>query len=97
MTEFLLLLYWVVEIYTLMLVGRILIEVIHAFSRNFRAPRWFVIIAEFLFVLTDPPVKFLRKLIPPMRLGNVALDVSILVLFFALQVFQIVLGVMMHS
>lgn len=78
-------------IYTWVLVGRILIEMIQSFSRSFRAPRWFMVAAEVLFVLTDPPVKLLRRWIPPLRLGNVALDVSILVLFFALQLLILLL------
>lgn len=82
-------LYWVLEIYTLALIARILIEMIHSFSRNFRAPAWFSVIAEVFFVVTDPPVKMLRRVIPPMRMGNVALDVSVLVLFFILTFAQL--------
>ena len=81
--------YWVIQLYVLALIGRILVEMIHAFSRNFRAPRWFIVISEFLFVITDPPVKALRKIIPPLQMGGVALDLSVLVLFFGLQVLQI--------
>ena len=40
-------------------------------------------------MVTDPPVKALRKLIPPLRMGGgVGLDVSVLVLFFALAIVQ---------
>ncbi|AZA11761.1 YggT family protein [Corynebacterium gerontici] len=81
-------------IYTWVLIGRILIEMIQSFSRRFRAPRWFMVAAEVLFVLTDPPVRLLRRWIPPLRLGNVALDVSILVLFFAIQLLILALQVM---
>ena len=84
MREVLSILIILIQIYELMLIGRIIVEMIRSFSRNFQAPRWFMIFAEFLFVFTDPPVKFLRRWIPPMRMGNVALDVSILVLFFLL-------------
>lgn len=90
-------LYAAIELYVLALIGRILVEMIQAFSRNFRPPRWFAVCAEFLFVITDPPVKALRRLIPPMKLGNVALDVSVLVLFFLLQVAQIALRYAMMS
>ncbi|GAA1474104.1 YggT family protein [Corynebacterium felinum] len=74
-----------IDIYLLILIARILIEMIVTFSRNYQAPSWFNRLAESIFIVTDPPVKALRKLIPPIRLGAVALDVSILVLFFALQ------------
>ncbi|MDO5031397.1 YggT family protein [Corynebacterium sp.] len=69
------------SLYSWILVARIIIEMIQSFSREFNPPRWFMMVAEVLFVLTDPPVKALRKVIPPLRMGGVALDVSIIVLF----------------
>lgn len=44
-----------------------------------------------LFVVTDPPIKALRRLIPPIRMGGVALDLSVLVLFFAIMIVQMIL------
>lgn len=81
-----LILYALIRLYTWVLIIRIVIEMIQSFSRSFRPPRWFMLVAEPLFVVTDPPVKLLRKLIPPLRMGNVALDVSIIVLFLLLNV-----------
>ena len=53
-----------------------------------------MVVAEPLFVVTDPPVKALRRVVPPLRLGGVALDMSILVLFLILMLLQlIVVGV----
>ena len=49
------------------------------------------VIAEPLFVVTDPPIKALRRLIPPIRMGGVALDLSVLVLFFAIMIVQMIL------
>lgn len=76
---------WLCRIYALILLLRIIIEMTQSFSRNWRPQRWFSIVAEPIFVVTDPPVKLLRKIIPPLRLGGVALDLSVLVLFFILQ------------
>ena len=78
-------LFWVVELYVLALIGRILVEMIHSFSRNFRAPRWFVVIAEFLFVITDPPVKALRKIIAlrKMKPDDIAEEEAVLDLYKA--------------
>ena len=44
--------------------------------------------AEAAFVVTDPPINLLRRYIPPLPLGGVALDVSVIVLFLALVVLQ---------
>ncbi|MBC2680905.1 YggT family protein [Corynebacterium anserum] len=76
---------WLCQIYALILLLRIVIEMTQSFSRNWRPQRWFSIAAEPIFVVTDPPVKLLRRIIPPLRLGGVALDLSVLVLFFILQ------------
>lgn len=91
MTTVILILIWLLQLYAYVLLGRIIIEMIQSFSRNFRPPRWFCLIGEVLFILTDPPVKLLRRLIPPVRMGQVALDLSILVLFFGLQIAQLIL------
>ena len=75
-------LYLILRVFTLVLIARIVIEMIQSFSRNFQPPRWFIYIAEPLFVVTDPPVKALRKVIP--------LDMSVIVLFIILSVLQVI-------
>ena len=56
-------LYAVIGIYSLFVVVRIIIEMIQAFSKHFDPPHWFIMVAEPLFKITDPPVFALRK--PP--------------------------------
>lgn len=87
-------LYIILRVFALILIARIVIEMIQSFSRNFQPPRWFIYVAEPLFVVTDPPVKALRRVIPPLRMGGVALDMSVIVLFLIIFVLQtIVLSV----
>ncbi|APT82311.1 YggT family protein [Corynebacterium ammoniagenes] len=88
MTAFGIILLALLRLYTLVLIIRIIIEMIQSFSRQFNPPRWFMVIAEPLFVITDPPVRALRRLVPPMQMGGVALDMSVLVLFIILQLLQ---------
>lgn len=83
-------LFVVLRIFILLLIARIIIEMIQSFSRNFQPPRWFIFVAEPIFVVTDPPVKALRKVIPSMQMGNVALDISVIVLFFIVMILQVV-------
>lgn len=84
------LLLFILEVFQLILVVRLVIEMIQSFSRSFRPPQWFYLLAEPLFLVTDPPVKLLRRLIPPLRTGGVALDISVLVLFLVLEVLRLV-------
>ena len=49
-------------------------------------PRWtprgaFLLVAEGTYTVTDPPLRFLRKLMKPLRIGNINFDVALLVLF----------------
>ncbi|AHI19685.1 MAG: YggT family protein [Corynebacterium casei] len=93
MTAFGIILFSLLRLYTLVLIIRIIIEMIQSFSRQFNPPRWFMVIAEPLFVITDPPVNALRRIIPPMQMGGVALDLSVLVLFIILQVLQFIVQI----
>ena len=79
--------YALVGLYSLLVIVRIIIEMVQAFSKQFDPPHWFIMVAEPIFRMTDPPVIALRKLIPPLRLGGsgVGLDVSVIVLFFILM------------
>lgn len=80
---------WIINIYMYVLIARIVIEMIQSFSRSFSPPKWFYVVAEPIFMLTDPPVKMLRRVIPPLPLGNIRLDISVIVLFFILSILRI--------
>jgi YggT family protein len=56
------------------------------FSRNFRPTGVLLVLFEVVFTITDPPMRFLRRFIPPLRLGGIALDLSFLLLFILTQV-----------
>lgn len=91
-------LYAIVGLYSLTLIIRLIIEMIESFSQRFNPPHWFMVAGEFCFRLTDPPVKAVRKVIPPLRPGGgIGIDVSVIVLFIALQVIQIVIARTMLS
>jgi YggT family protein len=71
----------VLQIYLLILLARVIVDWVRMFARDW-VPRGVVlVIVELLYTLTDPPLRFLRRFIPPLRIGNVALDVAFLVLF----------------
>jgi YggT family protein len=57
-----------------------------AFSRGFRPTGALLVIFEIVFTITDPPMRFLRRFIPPLRLGGIAIDLSFLLLFILTQV-----------
>jgi YggT family protein len=68
-------------IFLFILIVRMVFTWIQSFSRDWRPSGIVLVIAESVFTVTDPPLKFLRRFIPPLRLGMVALDLSFMVLF----------------
>lgn len=76
--------YYALFFFWLALVTRLVVEVVRSFARKWRGPNSPLAAGtlEVAFMVTDPPLRLLRKLIPPVRLGAVSLDLSITVLFF---------------
>jgi len=77
---------YVLYVYLLLLLGRLIFSWIQAFSRSWSPRGVVLVIAEAVFTATDPPLKFLSRFIPVLRLGSVALDLSFMVLFFAVLI-----------
>lgn len=84
--DLVILLITLLRLYLLVLIARIVIDLIQVFSRDWRPTGVILVIANVIYALTDPPIKFLRRFIPPLRLGGVALDVSFIVVFIAIQI-----------
>jgi YggT family protein len=81
-----LVLYYVLAVYLVVLIGRMIFGWVQVFAREWRPTGVVLILAETIFTLTDPPLKFLRRYIPPLRLGTVAMDLSYMVLFIVVLI-----------
>ncbi len=79
-------------LFWLLLIGRIIVEFIRSFARDWHPTGFVVVVLEGIFTITDPPVKLLRRLIPPVALGGVRLDLSIMVLLFIVFVLMQIVG-----
>jgi len=84
--------YLLLWIFRLLLIGRIVIEVVRTIAKNWRPMGRSAASMEFLYVSTDPPVKLFRKVIPPVRLGGVGFDLSIILLFIVVAILMGVTG-----
>jgi YggT family protein len=79
-------LYYVLAIYLVVLIGRMIFSWIQVFAREWRPSGVVLVLAETIFTLTDPPLKLLRRYIPPLRIGTVAMDLSYMVLFIVVLI-----------
>ncbi|WP_248964834.1 YggT family protein [Sphaerisporangium perillae] len=76
----------VLYIYLVLLIGRMIFDAVQAFARSWQPRGVVLVLAEVTYTATDPPLKFLRRFIPPLRLGTVAFDLSFTVLFIVVLV-----------
>ena len=65
---------------------RFVVDWVQIFARAW-APHGVLLVAlEGVYSTTDPPIKALRRVIPPLRLGSVSLDLSFLIVMIAAYV-----------
>ena len=60
---------------------RFIVDWVQVFPRYRSTRGILLIVLEVVYSVTDPPIQALRKVIPPLRLGNFALDLSFLIVF----------------
>jgi YggT family protein len=72
-------------LYWLVLIGRLIFDFITIFARNWRPRGPLLVLAEGIFTITDPPIKAIRRFVPPLRLGSVSFDLAFLILLIGVQ------------
>jgi YggT family protein len=71
----------VLWIFLLFLIFRLIMDYVFMFARSYEPRGPMLIALEATYSITDPPLKLLRRYIPPLRFGGIALDLSFIVLF----------------
>ncbi len=82
----------VVVLFLIVLLARAVLDWVQFFAHEWRPKGVSLVVAEVVYTVTDPPLKLLRRLIPPLRLGAVAVDVAYMALFAICWVLLSVLG-----
>jgi len=75
----------VLNLFFAALICRLVIDWIQVLSKQWRPRGPVLFFAEIIYTVTDPPLKFLRRLIPPLSLGAVRLDMAFLVLMLGIS------------
>lgn len=75
-------------LYLLILLVRIVIDWVQMLARGWRPTGALLVLANLVYGLTDPPLRWLRRVVPALRLGGVGIDLSFLVLFIGISIVQ---------
>lgn len=79
------LIHWVLWSYLAILTVRMVLSLVPLLVRQWEPRGVVLVVAEFTYTLTDPPLRFLRRFIPTPRLGDVAIDLPFIVLYVGLS------------
>ena len=78
--------YFALLIFLLFLIFRLVMEYVFLLARSYRPSGAVAAVLELAYSVTDPPLKALRKVLPPLRLGQISLDLGFIVLFIVVRI-----------
>ena len=73
-------------LYWLVFIGRLIFDFVQVFARSWRPSGILLFIAEGMYTVTDPPLRLLRRVIPPLRIGGMQFDLAFLIVLIGLQI-----------
>jgi YggT family protein len=77
-------------IYILLILARVVLDWTRQFARRWRPVGGAAVGMEVVYMSTDPPIRLLRRLVPPLQLGTVSLDLSVITLLIVLIALRVV-------
>ncbi|MBM3682278.1 MAG: YggT family protein [Candidatus Nanopelagicales bacterium] len=76
----------VLQLYLLIMIGRLVFDYVQMFARSWTPSGFLLLLVETIYSLTDPPLNFFRRFIPPLRIGSISLDMSFIVVIILIQI-----------
>ena len=73
----------VLRLFLLLLFARFVIDWVQVFARSWTPKGFVLVLLEIIYSITDPPILFIRRFVPPLRLGAIALDTSFIIVLVA--------------
>ena len=76
-------------IFLALMLVRLVVDWVQIFARSWTPKGPVLFVLEIVYSITDPPIMFVRRFVPPLRIGSVALDTSFLIVLVAVYLLQI--------
>ena len=84
--------YFALLVFLLLLIFRLVMEYVFLLARSYRPTGLVAAALEAAYSVTDPPLRALRRVIPPLRIGQVSLDLGFIILFIIVRILMGVVG-----
>ncbi|GAB3188455.1 YggT family protein [Nesterenkonia suensis] len=82
--------YLLLTVFQLALVIRIIFDITQQYARQWRPKGLPLALAIGVYAVTDPPIRWLQKRIPPLNLGGIALDMGFIIVFLGVVIAKMV-------
>ncbi|WCC80582.1 YggT family protein [Cutibacterium equinum] len=79
---------WLIHIYTMLLIVRMIMSWVPLLVPGFEPHGVLAVIFEIVYTITDPPIRFFDRLVPPLRFGSVGFSVGFIIVFVLLALLQ---------
>ena len=73
----------VLTLFLFLLFARFVVDWVQVFARSWTPKGIVLVVLEVVYTITDPPILFIRRFVPPLRLGAIALDTSFIIVLVA--------------
>ena len=67
------------RMFLLLLFARFVVDWVQVFARSWEPKGFVLVLLEIIYSITDPPILFIRRFVPPLRLGSIMLDTSFII------------------
>jgi YggT family protein len=84
---------FILNIFLGLLFVRLVVDWVQVFARSWTPRGPILVVLEVVYSITDPPILFVRRFVPPLRLGSVALDTSFLIVLVVVYLLRILVGI----
>ncbi|MEU2349328.1 YggT family protein [Modestobacter sp. NPDC049651] len=84
-------------VFLVLLFARFVVDWVMLLARSWRPQGLVAALLELVYTITDPPLKLLRRIIPPLNLGTIRLDLGFMVLLIAVILLRGVLYSLANS
>jgi YggT family protein len=84
--------YFLLWVFLALLLVRLVVDWVQVFARSWTPKGPLLVLLEVVYSATDPPIMFVRRFVPPLRLGAVALDTSFLIVMVVVYLLMGLVG-----
>lgn len=83
---------FILNIFLGLLFVRLVVDWVQVFARSWTPKGPVLVVLEVVYSITDPPILFIRRFVPPLRIGSVALDTSFLIVLVVVYLLRILVA-----